>query len=245
MKATVAIGILAAALCFSQSAPQFDVVSIKPNNSDDRGGNLRPIAGGFAATNLSLNNLIQSAYKLKPWQILGGPAWITTDHFDIEAKTDGNPSLQQKMEMLQPLLADRFQLKVHRETRQLPIYTLAVAKSGAKLKATAAGERGYIRAGRGLIEGKNVAIAMLADLLGGSLGQSVANATGIAGSFDIKLEWTPTEGERNYSFDDRAIDPAGPSLFTAIQEQLGLKLESGKGPIEVLVIDRVEKPSAN
>lgn len=130
---SVTSAILMAALCSAQTTPQFDVVSIKPNRSDDCGGGMRPIAGGFSARNLSVNMLIQSAYNLKPWQIFGGPGWTTTDRYDIDAKTEGNPSFQEKLEMFRPLLADRFQLKFHRETRQVPIYALTVAKSGPKL----------------------------------------------------------------------------------------------------------------
>jgi uncharacterized protein (TIGR03435 family) len=242
---SITSAILAAVLCSGQATAQFEVVSIKLNRSDDRGGGMRPVAGGFSARNLSVNMLIQSAYKLKPWQISGGPGWVMTDRYDIEAKTEGNPSFQEKLEMCRPLLADRFQLKFHRETRQMPAYSLTVAKNGPKLQATASGVPGYIRPGRGLLEGKGVNMRMLADFLGGSLGQSVTDKTGVIGDFDIRLEWTPTEGELDYKYDDRPIDSNASSIFTAILEQLGLKLEASKGPIEVLVIDHVERPSAN
>jgi uncharacterized protein (TIGR03435 family) len=242
---TLTPAILVAGLCFGQATPQFDVVSINPNRSDDRGGNMMPIAGGISARNLSVNMLIQSAYNVKPWEISGGPGWLTTDGYNIEAKTEGNPTFQEKLAMLRPLLANRFQLKFHRETRQMPVYSLTVAKNGPKLQATASGVRGFIRPARGLIEGKGVTMGTLAGFLGGSLGQSVTDNTGVIGGFDIRLEWTPTEVEADYKYDDRPIDPTGPSIFTAIQEQLGLKLEAGKGPIEVLVIDHVERPSEN
>lgn len=142
------LAIIVAGLSFGQATPQFDVVSIKPNRSDDRGGNIRPIAGGFSARNLSVSMLIQSAYNVKPWEIFGGPGWLTTDGYDIEAKSAGNPTYQEKLAMLRPLLADRFQLKFHRETRQIPIYSLTVAKNGPKLQATADGVRGFIRPGK-------------------------------------------------------------------------------------------------
>lgn len=203
------------------------------------------MAGGFSAGNLTVNMLIQSAYNLKPWQILGGPGWVSTDGYNIEAKTEGNPSFQQKLEMLRPMLADRFQLKFHREMRQVASYSLVVAKGGPKLQTTAAGASGYIRPGKGLLEGQGVTMPTLAEFLGGSLGQSVTDKTGISGAFDIRLEWTPTEGERNYNYDDRPIDPDGSSIFTAIQRQLGLKLEPSKGPVEVLVIDHIDRPSEN
>jgi uncharacterized protein (TIGR03435 family) len=241
----VAWAILVAALCFGQARPQFEVVSIKPNRSADSGGGMRPVAGGFSARNMSLNMLIQAAYNLKPWQISGGPGWVATDRYDIEAKTEGNPDFQEKLELCRPLLADRFQLTFHRETRQMPGYSLTVAKNGPKLRATAAGVAGYIRPGRGLIEGKGVNMRMLADFLGGSLGESITDKTGAAGGFDIRLEWTPTEGELDYKYDGRPGDLNGSSIFTAIQEQLGLKLEAGKWPVEVFVIDHVEKGSEN
>jgi uncharacterized protein (TIGR03435 family) len=116
----------------------------------------------------------------------------------------------------------------------------------AETYATASGVPGYIRPVRGMLEGKGVNMRMLADFLGGSLGQSVVtDNTGVIGGFDSRLEWTPTEGELDYKHEDRPIDPNGSSIFTAVQEQLGLKLEASKGPIEVLVIDHVERPSQN
>ena len=242
---TATLALLMAAVGSGQRTPQFDVVSIKPSRSNDHGGSMIPIAGGLAARNLSVSMLIQSAYNLKQWQILGGPGWVTTDCYDIEAQAEGNPTLKEKLEMFGPLLAERFRLNFHRETRQMPSYSLTVAKSGPKLSATASGVKGYFRPGRGLIEGRGVTMRVLADLLGGSLGQSVTDTTGITGSFNIRLEWTPSLGEPDYKYDDRAIDSNGPSIFTAIQQQLGLKLNASKGPIDVLVIDHVERPSDN
>ena len=242
---SITSAILAATLCFGPATPQFDVVSIMPSRSDDRNGGMRPIAGGFSARNMSVNMLVQSAYNLKPWQIVGGPRWVTTDRYDIEAKKEGNPGFREKLEMFRPLLADRFQLKFHRETRQMSVYSVTVAKNGPKLQAAAAGARGPIRSGRGLVEGKGVTMRTFADLLGGSLGQPVTDKSGITGAFDIKLQWTPAESETNYNDADRPLDPNAPSVFTAVQEQLGLKLQPGKGPLEVLVIDHIQRPSPN
>jgi uncharacterized protein (TIGR03435 family) len=147
--------------------------------------------------------------------------------------------------MFRPLLAERFQLKSHRETRQTTIYSLTVAKNGPKLQPTASGVRGYIRPGRGLIEGKGIDMAMLTNFLGASLGQAVTDKTGVVGGFDLRLEWTPTEGELDYKYVNRPLDPNRSSIFTSIQDQLRLKLEASKGPIEVLVIDHIERPSEN
>lgn len=245
MPSVIISAILASGVCCAQSPRQFDVASIKPNRSEDRGGGMRTASGTVSARNLSVNMLIQTAYKVKSWQISGGPGWAATDRYDIDAKTTGNPSFQEKMEMFQPLLVDRFQLKVHHETRQMPTYLLMPGRNGPKLQATPSEVGGYVRDRRGLIEGRAVNLRTLADILSGTLGQQVTDKTGLTGGFDVKLEWTPTEAESNFRNDDRPFDPNGSSLFTAIQEQLGLKLEAGKGPVEMLIIDRVERPSEN
>lgn len=242
---TAALAILIPGLCLGQATPQFDVVSIRPSRSSESGGGMFPIAGGVSAHNLSVGVLIQAAYNLKPWEISGGPGWVTTARYDIEAKGEGNPGFPEKMQMLRPLLADRFHLKFHRATRQMRIYPLIVAKGGPKLRSTADGVRGYIRPGRGLIEGQAMTRPTLAELLGGGLDQRVIDKTGITGRFDIELQWTPMEREVNFPGGDSPGDQSGPSIFTAIQEQLGLRLEPGKGPVEVLVIDRIARPFEN
>lgn len=240
---SVAPAILAAGLCLGQVTPQFDVVAIRPSRTGEPGGGMTQIGGGVSVRNLSVNMLIEIAYNLKSFEISGGPGWVSTARYDIEAKAEGNPSFQERLKMLRPLLADRFQLKFHHETRQMRIYSLTVAKGGPKLRSAAA--RGYIRVGRGLLEGKGVTMPTLADLLGGSLDQRVIDKTGITGGFDIKLQWTPMEREVDFPDGDSPGDASGPSLFTAIREQLGLKLEPAKGPVEVLVIDHIDRPSAN
>jgi uncharacterized protein (TIGR03435 family) len=245
----VALAILAAGLCPGQGTPEFDVVSIRPSRSNESGGGMNPIPDGISARNLSVNTLIQIAYGLKPWEISGGPDWARTARWNVEAKAEGDPSFQKKKEMLRTLLADRFQLQFHRETRRMRIYSLTRAKGGPKLQATASGVRGYVRPRRGLIEGQGLTMTTLAEFLEGSLGQSVTDKTGISGAFDIKLEWTPTEGELDYQIQgygfDGNVDANGPSIFTAIQGQLGLRLEAGKGPVEVFVIDHIARPSEN
>jgi len=221
--------------------------------------------------NFSLRLLIQFAHGVKDFQISGDPPWIGSDHYDIQAKAEGNASVKQ-MEgpMLQALLADRFQLTLHRETRQLPVYELTVVKGGVKLQLTRQGDCtpysvdsppppptagasrpifcGYPRMGSdGLnrtLEGAGVSMAVLAANLSRSeLHRKILDRTGLTGTFDVYLKWTidSPAGPASPGISD---DPTGPSVFTALQE-LGLKLESAKGPVEVLVIDRVEKPSAN
>ncbi len=215
--------------------------------------------------NFSLRGLIQFAYGVKDFQLTGAPAWLGTAHYDVQAKADGDFSVNQ-MEgpMLQALLADRFQLRVHRATRQMPVYELSVAKGGAKMKATAAGACvpydahatppaapapgvprtiycGYPKAGvagtNRTLDGAGVSVGgLIANLSRLAADRAIIDKTGLDGAYDVHLEWTA---------DALADDAGGMSIFSALQDQLGLKLESAKGPVEVLVIDRVETPSAN
>lgn len=236
----------------------FEVASVKPNLSGAQGGSVRLTPGGrLVAQNAPMRMLITAAYDVRDFQLLGGPAWMASERFDIEAKAAGNPSQDQISQMLQALLAERFQLMVHRETRELPIYRLMVAKGGSKLQAAKAGECtpmvppparfdpatlrpcGGFNNNVGMMLGGRVAMAKLASGLSRTLGRTVVDETGLSGSYDIELRWTPDDAQP-------APDSAAPpSFFTAIQEQLGLRLESGRGPVEVLVVDRVERPTGN
>jgi uncharacterized protein (TIGR03435 family) len=275
-----AVGSAAVALSQTPSPtahPAFEVASIKPNSSGGNAAYIQPLPGSrLVLKNFAVLQLILSAYGLQSYQISGDPPWIGTDHYDIEAKSEGNASVQQ-MEgpMLRALLEDRFKLMLHRETRQLPVYELTVAKSGVKLERSKEGSCipysvdappppapapgaprlnycGYPRSGvEGLnrtLDGAGVSMAVLASRLSlnysTQLGRTVIDRTALTGTFDVHLKWT-AEASAGAAGPGTADDPAGPSLFTALQEQLGLKLESAKGPVEVLVIDHVEKPSAN
>jgi uncharacterized protein (TIGR03435 family) len=224
--------------------------------------------------------MISMAYGVKSFQISGGPSWLPSERFDIEAKMDAATadaleklSPDQRMlaqqQMLQALLADRFQLTVHRETKELTTYTLVIAKGGPKLQEAKPGDTypsggalpdgthaGVGSMSGGVLDGKVTAqavpVARLAQSLTQMLGRPVLDKTELTGVYDFKLQFTP---------DDRLQPPSGsppnlrlpvppadsnaPSLFDALQEQLGLKLESGKGPGEVIVIDHVEGPSGN
>jgi uncharacterized protein (TIGR03435 family) len=262
--------LLLAAAASAQSPIQFEIASIKPHPGIGNLVHIQPYPGGrLIVENYSLRLLILTAYGVQPFQISGGPDWINSQRYDIEAKADGSPSGKQMTgPLLQALLADRFKLTLHRETKQLPVYELTVAKGGPKLKPSpeggcipfsidsaalpplrAPGEPhptfcGFLGFGvEGLdrkLEMAGVTIAELASSLSRGELRTVLDKTGLAGTFDVNLHW---------SVDPAAsTEPApatGPSLFAAIQEQLGLKLESSKGPVEVLVIDHVEKPSAN
>jgi uncharacterized protein (TIGR03435 family) len=225
-----------AVLAFAQS-PAFEVASVKPTqHGRDANGWASsdvdvPTPGSLVATNASLQELIQFAYGVKEYQI-AGPFWLNDDSvcFDIAAKSPG-ASKQQMRQMLQTLLADRFQLALHRETRQLPIYNLVVAKSGLKLSPTSGDGRGGTFSRGGEVTGTNVTMAGIAYRLSRELNRPVLDQTGVPGAFDFKFQYS-NGGE-------------GPSIFSAIQE-LGLKLESTKGPMEVLVIDHIERsPTAN
>ncbi len=232
----------------------FDVASIRVNNTETDGRHHiinDPAESHFRTVNLALRDLIQFAYNLPDSQILGGPAWLDSIMFDIDAKSDpsvdaqihGLPTAQarhQKQLMVQALLADRFQLKAHQETRQLPIYALVVAKDGPKFQPSKINGTTIDR-GRGHLHvaGSDDTIDLLARELAQLLGRVVRNQTRLSGRYDLSLGWTPDDVTAP-SFPDTP-----PGIFTAIQEQLGLKLESTKGPVPVLVIDSVEMPSAN
>jgi bla regulator protein blaR1 len=234
--------------------PAFEVASVKPNKSGDNSISMRRQPGGrVTVTNAPLRMLITFAYDLREHQLSGGPGWLNSDRYDIVAKAESpNPTEEEMKLMFQTLLADRFQLKAHRETKELPVYALSVGKNGPKLsKADAAGKGPQMMStGRGQLKAKKTSIEQFAKLLGNQLGRTVLDKTGLPGDFDFDLTWTPDVtqplGPKEGGVDGPPpADPAGPSIFTAIQEQLGLKLESQKGPVEILVIDSVERASEN
>jgi uncharacterized protein (TIGR03435 family) len=231
---------LLAFLTLAQS--QFDVVSVKPSASGEHccfmmqnlpGGTVR-----FAG--MPLRMLIMSAYDLKAFQLSGGPDWIRTDRWDIQAKVDGvegRLTMPQQRPMLQALMVDRFQLKVHKETREMPVYALVVDKKGFKLTVHTTGDP-QIRSGNGSLSLKKSGMAWLTFWLSQQLDRVVIDQTELKDEYDYSLEWTPDPGQGG-------AESIGPSIFTALQEQLGLRLVSQKGPVEILVIDSVEIPSAN
>jgi uncharacterized protein (TIGR03435 family) len=215
---------------------------------------IRPAGGGgLRITGASLRNLISLAYNVRPFQVSGGPQWMDTDRFDIEARattSDGDAApdparareeQRQTGERLQSLLSDRFQLQLYRETREQPVYALVVARGGSKLRQSPEAN-GLIRMmSRGTLRGEGVAVGMLTLNLSNELARRVIDKTGLTGKYDFELKWMPAAAGPQAA----EGDPERPSLFTALQEQLGLRLESEKGPVEVLVIERVERPSGN
>ena len=205
--------------------------------------------GQLIYTATPLSGLIGAAYRLRPYQLVAGPAWISADKWDIEGKTTGPSNMAQELQMLQGLLEERFQLKYHRETRDLTQYKLLVAKGGPKLREAQGGDPktdpGGTRVNRGLIQGHRDGILDLVNFLQSELGRPVVDNSGLTGRYDFKLEWVPDESQPNSQGVAPPADAAGPSIFAAIQEQLGLKLEAVKAPTEVFVIDHVEKPNEN
>jgi uncharacterized protein (TIGR03435 family) len=249
--------------------PAFEAATIKPNpNCGGRGGggSGMPTPGRLNANCLAARDLIQIAYGMfadgmtqnphRP-QVFDGPAWIDSETFDIVAKAEDNaPVARMYGPMMQLLLEDRFALKIHKETRQLPVYALTIAKNGAKLPATAEGSCtpldlshpapagaiicgwGSVRMVKGnmVIDSHGSTVAKFAGSLVETLNQPVIDRTDLIGLFDIHLE---------FAADNATPDATGASIFTAVQDQLGLKLTSEREPVEVLVIDHIERPSPN
>lgn len=242
-----ALLILTLAAAASAQAPSYEVASIKPSEPNTPIA-IRRSGHRIVTTGASLQFLISWAYDLHPDLIYNKPGWLDSARFDITAaaleegltrrRQPGEPSELQKM--MQSLLAERFKLLTHRETKELPLYALVTAKGGPKFTLgpvpESMGQTPFQVPGMGRLIGTQVSAEMLAKALSGQLNKTVQDHTGLTGVFDFKLEWSP----------DASPVPERPSLFTAIQEQLGLRLESRRGPVEVLVIDRIEsKPTGN
>jgi bla regulator protein blaR1 len=229
---------------------RFDVASIKPAAPGSPGGGaylLLP-GGSFVGKNLPVRRLVMEAYGVASFQISGGPGWIDSERYDIEAKTEGLAKADQLKLLVQALLADRFKLEVHRETKDLPIYALIVGKKGAKIQLSAESnpsKQGFVSRSR--IAG-NFSMADFAKILGPLLSRSVIDSTGLKGTYALNLQWTPITGQEPPVPGVEAgapADPNEPAIFTAIQEQLGLQLKSQKGPVDIIIIERVERPSEN
>jgi uncharacterized protein (TIGR03435 family) len=270
------------------AVPQsFEVASIKPSAAQAGMSTRTSPDGRYSASGITAKMLIQQAYGIQEYQISGGPSWVTTERYDVNAKADmpedGRITREQMNVLLQSLLAERFHLQIHRETKELPIYALLVAKNGPKLKqseiqprpdgsvssaagAAISGSGGAgqtinrvsswgggvggdtVISGGGISPGqptrmgpqmmaRGVTMSSFATTLARTLGRPVVDKTALPGAFDIDLEYAPGLSSSE--------DASGPSIFTALQEQLGLRLESQKGPVEILIIDLIDKPSGN
>ena len=246
----ITIGLLTAPVSRGQAKSAYEVVSIHQNKSGTRGGQFNTEASGLTVTNMPLQTIIKVAYGLQDYQIAAGPAWLETDRYDIAAKGPGPLRDDDQPRMMQALLADRFKLAVHRESKEMQGYALVVTRSGFKLSASKADGDNWARTGRGSLTCQGVSMSRLASILAGRLGRPIVDATHIDGAFDFKLEWTPDPGQPLGPKERAEPLPAddnssGPSIYTALQEQLGLKLEARKASIEVVVIDHIERPSEN
>lgn len=231
----------------------FEVATIRPTAPDARGGGIRPMPAGqgYVATGIPLKLMIRLMYTLTDSQVVGGPDWINTDRWDVQAKADHSANINELHEMFQTLMADRFQLKFHKENKDLPMYELVLDKPGSasKLKVNDTPNKfdiPIIPAGRGHVNGTRVGMSYLAWFLSQQLNRPVVDKTGLDQFYDFELQWTLElpDGARPPGADAPA-PPEVPTIFAALREQLGLKLESKKGPVEVYVIDHAEKPSGN
>src|SRR6266850_6904773 len=224
----------------STARPAFEVASIKPAPPQASGRvstRMSENRGRLNYTNVSLRDVIGQAYHLQHGQI-SGPPWIDTERFDIAAKIPAGAAMDQIPQMLQSLLADRFKLRSHSETKEQPVYALVAGKNGPKFQKaeSSSGPRGGSGRGRAHVSGK-FSMPRFADYLSDRLGRPVLDQTKLDGAYAITLDWVPDSSEESAS---------GPSIFTALQEQLGLKLVATKGPTTILVIDHVEKaPTEN
>jgi uncharacterized protein (TIGR03435 family) len=228
----------------------------------------------LTTANSPLIFLIQKAYGVEAYQVMGGPAWINSEGYNIEAKPETNTGQKEMWLMLQTLLADRFKLKLHRETKELPVFALMATKGGPRLpepKGRPCNETmppldaprpqriappcgpGVIKSGTGLtMEGLNLPMAKFTGFLEKMIGREVIDRTGFTAKFDLHLEFAQDDAVAGLPHPPRAsdYDPpeaslARPSIMIALQEQLGLRLESTKGPVEVLVVDHAERPTEN
>ena len=231
------------------TSPGFEVASIKPSKPGTRGYSIQPLPGRLTASNTTLKMLIAAAYRVYDFQVSGGPKWLDSDRYDIEGKAQGetSPTKAQLMVMLQKLLADRFSLEFHRETKVLPVYSLEVAKGGPKFQQSKDPEgTPYFRLfQRRQITAQRAPLAFLVETLSQLLGRPALDNTGLTGVFDFKLEWTPDEIQVRSTDTPPPTDENVPSLTAALQEQMGLKLVSQKGPVEMLVVDGAAKASEN
>jgi uncharacterized protein (TIGR03435 family) len=263
--------------------PAFEVASIKVNHSTDGRFFIRLAPGRYSTTGATAKMLITFAYDAKDAQVSGGPSWVNTERFDIDAKEEDSVAQQlQKMPqeqageqvrlMVQSLLAERFGLVVSRPMKEIPIYALVVAKGGAKLKPSmtpppgdAPGENrpmqqpppnakpsdlppGAAMMGPGHLTANGISISGVITGLSRQPELSdrvIMDQTGLTGKYDVSLQWTPENPVTGMNPNEPASDPNTPSLFTALEEQLGLHVESTKGPVEMLVIDQIAEPSEN
>ena len=260
-----ALAVLGGVASWSQTPlpqPVSYVASVKPNNALDARTLSEYQAGGhFVATAITVRDLLRLAYRVQPYQMVGAPGWIMTNRYDIDAKAEGGPAPAQQV-LLRALLKDRFKLELRNETREMPRFALTMARSdgrpGPQLKKSEFDCAAYfagpheapqpgrtptcaMRAGAGLLSGKAIGMSQLAPALSPIISRFTVDKTGLTGAFDLDMTWTPEQA----ASPGATSDATGPSIFTALQEQLGLKLVPEKGPVEVAVITHLEPPAGN
>ncbi len=238
--------LLTTAAACSVRAEEFEVVSIKPNKTADNGSHTRSDQGRLTATNLTLKQIIVMAYGVKDYQV-EGPDWLTAAHFDIAAKFPEtlpkdpekyNAALQS---MMQQMLTERFKLTLHHEQKSFAVYGLIVAKAGIKFKEAEATDSHNSNSNNNHYTGKAVSMDTFANFLSRRQDLPVIDMTGLKGFYNMTLDWIPEAKQPNPD-----APPAGPTVTEALQDQLGLKLENRKVPIDILIVDHVEKlPTEN
>jgi uncharacterized protein (TIGR03435 family) len=251
--------------------PQFEVASVKLSQTAERF--VRPLPGGRLSAVAPLGFLMEKAFNVPAIEILGGPEWIKSEYYQIEAKAEGELSSDQLFVVLRSLLEDRFQLKTHRQTKELPVYLLLPAKDGLKLPPPKESNcwaldappqppgrgrpAGFFKCGRLFngsgdqmvsLKGGSVAMPELVRAVSILVGRPVIDKTGFLGAFDVNITFAPDPATRMSSLDPEELpsaDSGPPNIFFALRQYLGLKLESSKAPVEILFIDSVERPAAN
>jgi uncharacterized protein (TIGR03435 family) len=243
--AVTSLIVLASCVVFSQTAPAplaFEVAAIKPSDPAARGSTRNGTKSEIVMRNFSLKRCVEMAYDVRDFSF-SGPDWLDTTHFDITAKPPAGYSEREQFgPMMQTLLAERFKLAIHRESKVMPAYALVQAKSGIKLKAVDAGDGGWgTNESNGLLTATRLSMPRLADFLARTLNSPVVDKTEVPGVFSFKLEFSRDEVQAG---NDRVPDK--PSIYTALQEQLGLRLVPQKLPIEIVVVDHIERtPTEN
>lgn len=230
----------------------FDVATVRPNRTGKGGSNLVATPGMLTIRNLPLRTIIAAAYAMAEYQI-SGPPWLAQERFDIVAKTDASVTDEDEMlPLLRPLLAERFQLAMHRDTKQLPAYVLTAGTNGPKIEAADAGGTGLPfkkanKSGGARIHSEHLTMPQFAEILSRRLGYPVLDMTGLAGAYRVTLEWA-AENKATKPGKTGKVEPATdrPSIFTALHDQMGLRLQARKAPVEILAIDHIEKiPTEN
>jgi uncharacterized protein (TIGR03435 family) len=252
----LAIGLAAAAHLAAQpvAGPEkplsFEVASLKVAAPGQQGGIIRPMRGNqsYVATNMPLRQLIRIAYGVSDRQLSGGPDWVNTTTFDMDAKADKPATVDELHLMLRSLLEERFQLKVHRESKEQAVYALTVEKGGPKMTVHQPVETDYppiSGGGIGPRSARNAAMSYFAFYLSQQLDKWVIDKTGLADRYDFTVQWVPDRPVRPAGGPEEATPPEGPTIFVALKEQLGLRLDPAKGPVEYLIIDKIDKLKEN